>query len=104
MDFKKIKSCIKKGDYLFSDHADEEKTKDKLSVDEVEEAILSGKVIEERLNDPRGESRLVSGISKNSKLIHIVIGLRFRKPIIVTVYTPSEEEWMYGKIRLKKEN
>lgn len=104
MDFKEIQSHTKRGDYLFSEHADEEKTKDKLNVDEIEEAILSGEVIEERLNDPRGESRLVGGISKNGKFVHIVIGLRLGRPIIVTVYTPSENEWVYGKIRLKKGN
>lgn len=104
MDFKEIKKHISKGNYLFSDHADEEKTKDKLNVDEIEEAILSGEVIEERLNDSRGESRLVAGISKNGKFIHAVIGLRSGKPVIVTVYAPSENEWIYGKIRLKKGN
>lgn len=104
MNFQEIQKRIKKKDYLFSEHADEEKTKDKLNVDEIEEAILDGEIIEERLNDPRGESRLVSGISKNNKLIHIVIGLRSGQPIIITVYTPSKEEWMYGKIRIRKEN
>lgn len=104
MNFKEIQNYIKKGDYLFSDHADDEKTKDKLNVDQIEEAILSGEVIEERLNDPRGKSRLVAGISKNGKLIHVVIGLKLGRPVIVTVYTPSKEEWMYGKIRLKKGN
>ena len=99
MDFKEIRKLIKKKDYLFSDHADEERTKDKLTVEEIEEAILSGEVIEERLDDPRGESRLVAGISKDGKQIHIVIGLRFGKPVIVTNYIPSKEEWIGGKIR-----
>lgn len=102
MNFKEVQKRIKKKDYLFSENADEEKTEDKLNVGEIEEAILSGKVIEERLNDPRGESRLISGMSKSNKLIHVVIGLRLGKPIIVTIYTPSEEEWMYGKIRIRK--
>ncbi len=99
MTFKEVQKHIRQRDYLFSDHADEEKTKDKLNVDEVEEAILYGEVIEERLNDPRGESRLVAGVSKNGKLIHAVVGLRFGKPVIVTVYTPFQEEWIHGKIR-----
>ena len=99
MDFKESQKLVKKKDYLFSGHADEKRTKDKLTVAEIEEAILSGKVIEERLDDPRGESRLVSGRSKNGKNIHIVIGLRFSKPVIVTNYLPSEEEWIGSKIR-----
>ncbi len=99
MTFKEIQKHIRKRDYLFSDHADEEKTKDKLNVGDIEEAILNGEVIEERLNDQRGESRLIAGVSKGDKLIHVVVGLRFEKPVIVTVYTPSQEEWIHGKIR-----
>ncbi len=99
MNFRKIQELIKKRDYLFSEHADEERTKDQLSVQEIEEAILAGKVVEERLDDPRGESHLVSGKSKKGKLIHIVVGTKFEKPVIVTVYLPTTEKWIYGKIR-----
>lgn len=104
MDFKTIKKHIKEKDYLFSDHADEERTKDKLSVEEIEQAVISGKVIEGRLDDPRGESRLVAGKSQEGQLIHVAIGLRFRKPVIVTVYLPSPEEWIHGTIRKRKNN
>lgn len=99
MDFKEIQRCIKEKDYLVSEHADEERTKDKLTLEEIEQAILSGKVIEERLGDPRGESRLIAGKTKSKRWIHIVIGIRFGKPVLVTVYLPSEEEWVSGKIR-----
>lgn len=101
MDFKEIQKLIKKKDYLFSEHADEERTKDKLTVEEVEKAILSGKVIEERLDDPRGESRLIAGKANEGRMIHIVIGLRFGVPVIVTNYIPGKEEWIGGKIRKK---
>ena len=86
MKFDEIKKFIKKRKYLLSEHADEERTKDQLTVVEIEEAILSGKVIKERLDDPRGESRLVIGTSKSGRIIYIVIGIRERKPVIVTVY------------------
>lgn len=99
MDFRKIQELVKKREYLFSEHADEEKTKDQLTVDEIEHAILSGEVIDERLDDSRGESRLIAGKTQNGKLVHIVIGLRFGMPVIVTVYIPSKEKWIYGKIK-----
>lgn len=102
MDFKTIKAHIHKKDYLFSDHADEERTKDELSVEDIAESILSGEVIEERLDDPRGESKLVAGKSSSGKHIHVVIGIRFNKPLIVTNYLPSKEEWLYGKIRKRR--
>lgn len=102
MDFEEIRENIKKKTYLFSEHADEERTKDKLTVPEIEEAILSGKVIEERLIDPRGESRLVAGRA-GTKPIHVVIGTREEKPVIVTVYIPGKELWGRGIIRKRKE-
>ena len=104
MNFKEIQKRVKKKDYLFSEHADEEKTKDKLKIEEIEEAIVSGKVIEERLDDPRGVSRLIAGKSSSGKMVHIVIGLRFGKPVIVTNYLPSKEEWMGGIIRKRSKN
>lgn len=99
MTFKKIKEQIRSGKFLFSDHADGERTKDDLSVGDIKRAILSGQVIEKRLNDPRGESRLIAGLDKQNKVIHIVIGIRFGFPVIVTVYRPSKNEWISGKIR-----
>lgn len=103
MKFKEIQDRIKKRDYLFSEHADEERMKDQLSVEEVEQAILSGSILEERLDDARGESRLIGGKSKKGELIHVVIGSKFGKPVIVTVYTPSQKVWVSGKIRKKYE-
>lgn len=99
MNFKEIQKLIKKREYLFSNHADDERTKDNLTAKEVEEAVLSGKVIEERLDDPRGESRLIAGKTNTGKMVHVVIGLRFGKPVIVTNYIPSQEEWVGGIIR-----
>lgn len=99
MTFKEIQRRIKKKDYLFSDHADEERTKDNLTAQEVEKVVLSGRVIEERLDDPRGESRLIAGKTNDGRLVHVVIGLRFGKPVIVTNYIPSQVEWIGGTIR-----
>lgn len=102
MKFDEIKGHIKKKTYLFSEHADEERTKDKLTVPEIEEAILSGKVIKERLTDPRGESRLIAGRA-STKPIHVVIGIREEIPVIVTAYVPDKKLWGRGIIRKRKE-
>lgn len=99
MEFKEIKRFIKTRDYLISEHADEERIKDKLTVGDLEEAIFAGEVIEERPDDPRGESKLIVGKTKGNRMVHVVIGLRFGRPIIVTVYLPDEKEWISGKIR-----
>ncbi|MBI3290341.1 DUF4258 domain-containing protein [Candidatus Microgenomates bacterium] len=103
MDFAQIKKFIRKKDYLFSEHADEERVEDQLTAENIEEAILSGKVIEERLDDPRGESHLIAGKTEERKLIHVVIGIRFGRPVIVTVYIPIAQKWSRGTIRKRKE-
>lgn len=99
MDIREIKKFIKSHNYLISEHADEERIKDKLTVAELEESVLAGEVIEERPNDPRGESRLIGGKSRSGKMLHVVVGLRFQRPVIVTVYLPDQKEWISGKIR-----
>ena len=38
MDIKLIRKKVQAGDYLVTDHADDERTKDELSLDEIEEA------------------------------------------------------------------
>ena len=102
MDFKTIQKHISRKDYLFSEHADEERTKDNITAQDVEEVLLSGSVIEERLDDPRGESRLVAGKTVLGKTIHVVIGIRFSKPVIVTVYIPEVMKWNRGIMRKRK--
>jgi hypothetical protein len=99
MEIEEIKRFIKSRNYLISEHADEERIKDKITLQELEEAVLDGEVIEERLDDPRGESKLLGGKSRSGKMLHIVIGLRFKRPVIVTVYLPDQKEWISGKIR-----
>lgn len=99
MDFEEIKDFVKKRNYLFLEHADEERIKDKLTVEEVEQAVLSGEVVEERLGDPRGESLLIAGTTKDGKIVHVVIGSGFAQPIVVTVYRPDQQKWIRGKIR-----
>lgn len=99
MKLEKIKKFIRSRDYLISEHADEERIKDQLTVDDLEEAIFAGEVIEERPDDPRGESKLIAGKTKGNKMIHAVIGLRFERPVIITVYLPDEKEWISSKIR-----
>ena len=90
MNFAEIKKKIKQKDYLVSEHADEKRTKDKLSIEEIEITIISGEVIEERLDDPRGESRLIAGKTSHNKWVHSVVGVKFGRLVLVTVYLPSE--------------
>jgi len=62
---------------------------DNLTIHEVEEALLFGRVLENYPDDRRGESCLVVGYSNSGIPVHIVCGERGDKLVIITVYIPS---------------
>ncbi len=45
---------VRKNEYLYTFHADEERRNEGLSIAEVEEALLNGRILEDYPNDPRG--------------------------------------------------
>ena len=59
-----------------------------LTVAEVEEALLTGRILEQYEDTGRGESCLVAGFSDKGKPIHMVCGRRSDWLAIVTVYIP----------------
>jgi len=70
-------------------HGDQERMNDNLTILEVEEAILSGRILENYPGDKKGESCLVVGFSNSGVPIHIVCGKRGDKLVIITVYIPK---------------
>ena len=83
-----IIECVEKGDYYFSKHGDQERQNDNLMIIEVEEVLLSGKIIEHYKDTGRGVSCLVAGFTDQGKPIHIVCGERSNCLVIITVYIP----------------
>ena len=84
-----IQEMISSGDYQFSHHGDSEREADNLTIDEVKEVILSGRVLEHYSDTGRGESCLVVGFTEAGKPLHVVCGSRADRLIIVTVYVPG---------------
>lgn len=80
---------IKKGQYLFSKHADLERQSDYLKISEIEQAILSGRILENYPDSGRGESCLIAGFTDDGKPVHVVCGERNEKLVMITVYIPS---------------
>jgi hypothetical protein len=75
--------------YRYSRHGDNERQNDGLSLLEVEEALLSGRILEQYPDTGRGESCLVVGFSDGGKPIHIVCGRMGEGMVVVTVYVPT---------------
>lgn len=83
-----IKESVKKSEYYFSKHGDQERQNDNLTIIEVEEALLTGRVLEEYKDTGRGGSCLVVGFTKAGKPVHIVCGIRGNWLVVITMYIP----------------
>jgi hypothetical protein len=89
MTINSIKENIKNENYFFSKYGDIERQNDNLSILEIEEAILNGKILENYQDDLRGQSCLVVGFTNLGKPIHIVCGVNNNNLVIITVYIPT---------------
>ena len=56
---------------------------------EVEEALLTGRVLEQYEDTGRGESCLVVGFTENGKPLHMVCGEIEDQVVLITVYIPT---------------
>ena len=84
---------VKRDDYFFSEHGDIERQNDDLSIVEVEESLINGKILEEYEDTGRGESCLVVGFTNSGKPIHTVCGVREDILVIITVYIPTSPKF-----------
>ncbi len=87
-DIEWIKERVRSDQYFFSKHGDQERQNENLTVDEIEEALLTGRILEQYEDTGRGESCLVVGFSQRGKPIHTVCGRRGDWLVFVTVYIP----------------
>jgi len=84
-----IQDCINHERYYFSKHGDQERQNDQLTIVEIEEAILTGRILESYDDTGRGASCLVVGFTSTGKPIHIVCGHSTDWLVIITVYIPT---------------
>lgn len=93
MDIERIKDHVRQERYIYSLHADVERKADELTLAQVEEALLHGKILEQYPDTGRGESCLVVGFSADTP-IHIVCGWRGAKLLVITVYIPNPPKFV----------
>ncbi|MBF0400099.1 MAG: DUF4258 domain-containing protein [Magnetococcales bacterium] len=86
MDLDWIHRCVRDGAYLYSRHGDRERGNDGLILEEVEQAILTGRILEQYDDSGRGESCLVVGFTHWGKPVHVVCGQWDDRMVIITVY------------------
>jgi len=93
-DIQWIQKKIRNGDYFFSLHGDQERQNDNLIIVEVEDALLSGRVLEQYKDTGRGKSCLVAGFTPKGKPIHVVCGKEEDVLVVITVYIPMPPKFI----------
>jgi hypothetical protein len=76
MDITDIQAKVSAGEYLFSQHADQERQADNLTVAQVEEALLDGSILESYPDTGRGESCLVVGFGGGEPIHAVCVARR----------------------------
>ena len=85
---KSIQEKILRQEYVITLHADEEMDDDNLMLTDVEQAILTGKIIERQQDRATAERKYrIQGYSTDGDLIEVIVKLGLSgKVIIITVY------------------
>ncbi|KOR28663.1 hypothetical protein TI03_04200 [Achromatium sp. WMS1] len=84
-----IKKKVAEEQYYYSKHGDQERQNDDLSINDIEESLINGRVLEQYEDTGRGASCLVVGFTNFGKPVHIVCGQRRDTLAIITVYIPK---------------
>ncbi len=98
MIIKPIQDKILKREYRFSDHATKQMIKRSIISSEIEEAVISGEIIEEYPDDKYSPSCLIYGKTTIGRNLHVQLSLP-PSIVIITTYVPNPEEWIDCKIR-----
>jgi hypothetical protein len=95
---RRIRAKIRQRDWELTLHAQRQSRARKISQAEIESAILTGRVIEDYPDDPRGPSCLVFGYTQQRRPIHIVVAypVTGHRMKVITVYEPSADRWQAG--------
>ncbi len=97
---KHIRQRVRRDDYEFSIHAEREREDEHILIEELEQSIAFGQLLEDYPDDPRGHSCLILGFTQDGRAIHSVWGLlpdgRIR---VITVYIPMPPKWIDPRTR-----
>jgi hypothetical protein len=93
-DIYRIREKIRFRQYDMTAHAMEEMAEDLLTILDIEEAVLSGRIIRVEKDDPRGKKYVVSGTALDQQTPVGIVGrfLGNGRYLIITVYEITELE------------
>lgn len=86
--------------FEFSQHAVDVSILRHIAVQEIQEAIAAGEVIEDYPEDKYGPSCLILGMTARHRPLHINCSYPTREPIkVITVYEPDPSLWIDFRLR-----
>jgi hypothetical protein len=95
-----IRTKIQAGQYEFSRHAVDQSILREISVQELQDAIASGEIIEDYPRDKYGPSCLILGFTQNGRPLHVQCSYPSRPLIkIITLYEPDPAQWIDFRVR-----
>jgi hypothetical protein len=101
MKLDEIRGEITTANYRFSDHAVKRMIRRSIERIEVEEASLTGEIIEEYPDDKYSPSWLIYGVSKAGRHLHVQLSLP-PAVTVITAYEPDASEWIDYRVRRTK--
>ena len=87
-----LKQAFRDKSYLLTAHASQRGVQRGISSSEIEEAVISGEVIEDYPDDKYGPSCLIFGKTNSNRVLHIQVSYPPNVKVI-TLYEPSSDEW-----------
>jgi hypothetical protein len=95
-----IRVKIRAGQYEFSKHAVDRSILREISVQELQEAIARGEIIENHPEDKYGPSCLILGFTQKGRPLHVQCSYPSRPLIkIITLYEPDPAQWIDFRVR-----
>lgn len=99
-----IRRKIVAGEYEFSRHAVDQTLIRSITLDELDEAVSIGEIIEDYPNDKYGPSCLILGWTIHQRPLHIQLSYPSRPLVkIITLYEPDPLLWTDFRVRKPKD-
>jgi hypothetical protein len=93
-DIEKIRGDIRERELVLTRHAVQEALADRVTLDEIREALLNGAILEDYPAHQRGPCCLIYGITNDGIDLHIVV-TKGKLPVrVITVYKPTPPKWV----------
>lgn len=95
-----LRQCFAERTYLLTAHASDRAVQRGIVSHEIEEAVVSGEVIEDYPQDKYGPSCLILGYTRAGRALHVHVSYPPAVKVI-TVYEPAPDQWEEG-FRVRK--